>query len=62
MASRETDDAGNPEAAMAVATDWGFATVSSSLIALPAAAPGAPPLWRFAAGPPDANDYLPVAL
>ena len=37
----------------------GFATLSSSLIALPAD-PGRHPVWRFAAGPPDKPDFIPV--
>ena len=36
----------------------GFGTVCSSLLALPAAGP---PIWLFAAGPPDRTDFLPVA-
>ena len=39
----------------------GFATLSSSLIALPAD-PGRHPVWRFAAGPPDKPDFIPVDL
>ena len=35
----------------------GFGTVSSSLLALPSAGPAE---WLFAAGPPDAADFLPV--
>ena len=35
----------------------GFGTVCSSLLALPAAGP---PIWLFAAGPPDRTDFLPV--
>jgi hypothetical protein len=37
----------------------GFGTVCSSLVALPAAGS---PLWLFAAGPPHAAAFLPVAL
>lgn len=52
---------------MTVVTDRGFGTVSSSLLALPAApatldAPPRPPIWLFAPGRPDQHDYLPVAL
>ncbi|WP_193181526.1 NRDE family protein [Nisaea sediminum] len=39
----------------------GFATVSSSLIALPAD-PGRNAVWRFAEGPPDRHPYNPVDL
>lgn len=35
----------------------GFGTVSSSLLALPA---DGPPIWLFAAGPPDRAEFLPV--
>jgi hypothetical protein len=59
LASRGSSD---PLADMTVVTGQGFGTVSSSLIALPAA-PG--PLditprraiWRFAPGRPDRTDY-----
>lgn len=37
----------------------GFGTVCSSLLALPRAAP---PIWLFAAGPPHAAPFRPVAL
>ena len=37
---------------MAFATESGFATVSSSLLALPAAGAKRRPVWRFAAGRP----------
>ena len=39
----------------------GFATLSSSLIALPADL-GRQPVWRFAAGPPDTSEFIPVDL
>jgi hypothetical protein len=52
---------------MTIATDMGFGTVSSSLIALPAlperAGPAVPrPVWLFAPGPPDETPYEPVGL
>lgn len=53
----------DPNAAIHVETDWGFGTVSSSLIAL--AAPGAkatPPVWRFARAWPTREAYTEVAL
>jgi hypothetical protein len=50
-------------AAMCFVRPDGFGTVSSSLIALPAPGLGTtPPVWRFAAGPPDRTPFLPVAL
>ncbi len=62
LASRETGAAGDPLAAMCIATDAGFGTVSSSLIALPGAGGGGRPLWRFAAGRPDEAPYVAVTL
>ncbi len=58
MADRQGGARGHFRGAMRVVSDFGFATVSSSLIALPGAATGAPgPLWRFAAGPPGEAPY-----
>jgi hypothetical protein len=57
--------AGEPqEAAMTLAYPNGFATLSSSLVALaqPAEGRGVKAIWLFAAGPPDRCDYCPVAL
>ena len=48
--------------AMAFATDGGFATVSSSLLALPALGRKRRPVWRFAAGRPDQHPYVDVKL
>ncbi|HYD98983.1 MAG TPA: NRDE family protein [Alphaproteobacteria bacterium] len=60
LGSRESD--GGPEGALCIATDFGFATTSSSLIALPSAErTEAAPVWLFAAGSPDAAEYRPVA-
>jgi hypothetical protein len=48
---------------MCVVTETGFGTLSSSLIALPAAAnPGSRPVWRFAAGRPGEKPYESIAL
>jgi hypothetical protein len=56
---------------MTVVTEEGFGTTSSSLIALPAPAqitaqglraPPRRPVWLFAPGRPDLEDYQPVAL
>lgn len=52
----------DPNAAIHVETDWGFGTVSSSLIALPA--PGSkatPPVWRFAQAWPARIAFTEVA-
>jgi hypothetical protein len=47
---------------MCIVSDYGYGTVSSSLIALPRPAPGAMPQWRFAAGRPDITDFEPVDM
>lgn len=52
----ETEDPGD---GMTIRTDHGFATISSSLIALPAPGLGQP-IWQFADGPPDTHDYHPI--
>src|SRR5262249_44090663 len=51
-----------PYDAMAVVTEEGFGTVSSALIALPAAGSGSKPVWRFAAGLPGPTPFVRVAL
>ncbi len=49
--------------AMCVVTDFGFGTVSSSLIALPAKERhGVAPIWLFSLGRPGENAYMPVSL
>lgn len=53
-------DAAEPvESALNIPPHDGFGTVCSSVIALPR---NGPPMWRFAAGPPDVAAFLPVAL
>ena len=52
-------DPGDGATAINVPVRNGFGTVCSSLVALPDA--GAP-VWLFAAGPPDAAPFRPVAL
>jgi hypothetical protein len=56
----QLDDA--PDEAMCVASGHGFATVSSSLLALPAPGTEEKPIWRFASGQPDRVAYEPVDL
>jgi len=62
LASREAGPEGDPYAAMTVATDRGFGTVSSSLIALPKAGRDTKPVWLFAPGAPDRTPFEMVAL
>ena len=50
-----------PHAAMTFALPNGFGTRSSHLVAVPRfPGPDAPIAFRFAAGPPDESEYLPV--
>jgi len=51
-----------PTDAMAFATASGFGTLSSSLIALPAAGRRRRPLWRFAPGRPGEHPFADVTL
>ncbi len=63
LASRLHDTESGPGGAMTVVTDTGFGTVSSSLMALPAADRfGIRPVWLFAAGRPGEVPYEPVAF
>jgi uncharacterized protein with NRDE domain len=63
LASREHDQGAGPGGAICVATDTGFGTVSSSLIALPAdGLSDAKPVWLFAPGNPGENSYAPVCM
>ena len=47
---------------MCIVSDYGYGTVSCSLIALPKPAPGALPRWSFAAGRPDITTFEPIDL
>jgi hypothetical protein len=61
LASRLYDAEAGPGGAMNVHTDTGFGTVSSSLLALPAAGrAGVRPIWLFAAGSPGEVPFDPV--
>lgn len=62
LASRQAGPDGDPYAAMTVATDRGFGTVSSSLVALPKAGGEESPVWLYAPGPPDRTPFAPVAI
>ena len=63
MSEHREDPEGEESDSMTIVTDSGFATVSSSLMALPA--PGrldVKPHWLFAPGRPDETDYGRVVL
>jgi hypothetical protein len=63
LASREHGADEGPAAAMSIALESGFGTVSSALIALPAPAlPPRKPVFLFAGGRPGEAPYEPVAL
>jgi hypothetical protein len=70
MAQRQGEAGDGWEAGMTVISDFGFETVSSSLIALPNRRLGnrhdrqdpPEPVWLFAPGRPDRNDYRRVTL
>ena len=63
LSSRDHGAEEGPGAAMSIETDSGFGTVSSALIALPAASlPPRKPVFLFAAGRPGEAPYEPVAL
>ena len=47
---------------MCIVSDYGYGTVSSSLIALPKSKPGAVAKWLFAAGRPDTEPFEPIDL
>jgi hypothetical protein len=47
---------------MHVVTNWGFGTVSTSLIALPASGLDLAPVWRFARTWPKREAYRDVVL
>ena len=64
LASGPESGGDDPFAAMTIKTSADFATVSSSLVALPAPAmgPDRAPVWLFAPGPPDRAEFEPVDL
>jgi len=62
MESREHDPDIGPKGAMTVVTDYGFGTVSSSMIALPRPEPGRKPVWVMCPGRPGDRAYAPVPL
>jgi hypothetical protein len=62
LASRDFAEGGTFHDAMTIAGTDGFETLSSALIALPAAGSELKPIWRFAAGRPDRVAYETVSL
>ena len=61
LADRTRAVSGEYGSALNLDNGAGFATVSSSLIALPSD-PGRNPVWRFAPGRPDESEFSPVDL
>lgn len=61
LASNQAADSDDPLSAMTVATSDGFATVSSSLIALPHET-DTRPIWLYADGRPDETPFVSIAL
>ncbi len=61
LASRSYGEAAGPGGAMCVEMEGGFATVSSSLIAL-TENPSKDPQWRFCPGRPDREAFVPLPL
>ncbi len=63
LGARIHDQRAGSEGAMCIATERGFATVSSSLIALPAPGRGGgKPRWLFCPGSPDEAEYAAIEL
>lgn len=60
LAETDYDPEAGPQGAMNVSTDFGFGTVSSSLIALPEIGSPHRPMFRFAAGRPNTVPYQDV--
>ena len=63
LSSRETAPEGGAPSAMNITTEFGFGTVSSALIALPAPNDkGVKSIWRYADGRPDEAAFVSVDL
>jgi hypothetical protein len=54
-------ETGDPRDAMCIRTEGAYGTVSASLLALPPSVTE-PPVWLYAAGPPDQTAFAPVAF
>lgn len=62
LASHEAEDGAGRGEAMCIATDRGFGTLSSSLIALETmTVPKSRKIWRFCAGSPDSAEFRTIA-
>jgi hypothetical protein len=65
LACHTSAPAAGPSGAMCVMTDYGYGTVSSSLIALAgaeASSDDVADIWLFAPGPPDSTAFAPIAI
>lgn len=63
LASRDHAPDADSRDAMRVITDFGFGTLSSSLLALPSMdRPEVKPVWLFANGAPGETDFIPVEM
>jgi uncharacterized protein with NRDE domain len=63
MASEEREAGADSGGAMNISTDYGFGTVSSSLLALPdPTLAGVRPVWKFCPGRPGSQPYAAVDL
>ncbi len=63
LASRVPAPDQGPGAAMCFELESGFGTLTSSLIAIPAYPGfGSKPLWLFAPGPPDREEFIPLPI
>ena len=63
MASREHAADADGRDAMRIETDFGFGTLSGSLLALPSAdRPETDPVWLFASGAPGSVPFVPVEI
>lgn len=60
LSARSAGDPATPHAAMNMDLPGGFATVSSSLIALPRSPGQDDPVWLYADGAPDQAEFVPI--
>ncbi len=65
LSNKEFNPTAGPSGAMCVVTDYGYGTVSGSLIALAgaeASSDDVADIWLFAPGPPDSADFAPITI